>query len=100
MLRPDLMNGAIDLKYREFLEEAPDAFFAHDMEGRISDVNRKACESLGYSREELLSMTVMDIEQDFDMAAARAFWESARPGETMAFSGHHRIPLRCCGLIL
>ncbi len=90
MLRPDLMNGAIDLKYREFLEEAPDAFFAHDMEGRISDVNRKACESLGYSREELLSMTVMDIEQDFDMAAARAFWESARPGETMAFSGHHR----------
>ncbi|MHB1099885.1 MAG: EAL domain-containing protein [Burkholderiales bacterium] len=84
------MNGAIDLKYREFLEEAPDAFFAHDLEGRISDVNRKACESLGYSREELLNMTVMDIEQDFDMTAARAFWESARSGETMAFSGRHR----------
>ena len=78
------------MKYREFLEEAPDAFFAHDLEGRISDVNRKACESLGYSREELLNMTVMDIEQDFDMTAAKVFWERVRSGETMAFSGRHR----------
>ncbi len=77
-------------KFREFLEEAPDAFFAHDLEGRFTDVNRKACNSLGYSREELINMTVMDIEQDFDLPATRAFWAQTQPGETLLLLGQHR----------
>ena len=42
------------MELRTFLEEIPDALIAHDLSGRIVDVNRRACESLGYTREELL----------------------------------------------
>lgn len=77
------------MKFRAFLEEAPNAFFAHDLEGRFTDVNRKACDNLGYTREELLKMTVMEVDQNFDLTAARAFWEKA-PGEVMTLSGLHR----------
>lgn len=80
----------VEDKFRVFLEEAPDAFFAHDLEGRFTDVNRKACDSLGYSREELISMKVTDVEQDFDLAAARAFWMQAQLGETLLLLGQHR----------
>ncbi|MDE2623482.1 MAG: EAL domain-containing protein [Betaproteobacteria bacterium] len=77
-------------RLRAFLEAAPDAFFVHDLEGRITDVNRKACTLTGYSREELLSMRILDLEQDFDPQVALDFWLRAQPGETFSFPGHHR----------
>ena len=40
----------------------PDAIFIHDMEGRFLQVNKAACERLGYSNEELLKMTVKEID--------------------------------------
>ena len=75
---------------RAFLEEAPDAFIVHDFEGRITDVNRKTCTQSGYSRAELLTMQILDIEQKFDMATAQALWARAKPGETFSFPGRHR----------
>lgn len=77
-------------KFRAFLEEAPDAFFAHDLDGRFTDVNKQACNSLGYSREELLGMTVLDVEQDFDLAAAKVVWAKAQYGESISLFGRHR----------
>ncbi len=77
-------------KFRVFLEQAPDAFFAHDLEGRITDVNRNACINLGYSSQELLSMSVLDIEQDFDPASAKRLWAQFAPGKTRQFNGTHR----------
>ncbi len=38
------------------------AIWIIDREGRILEVNDVACERLGYTREELLGMTVMDID--------------------------------------
>ena len=40
---------------RNLVNNAADAFFIHDEKGKIVDCNRTACESLGYTREELLS---------------------------------------------
>jgi PAS domain S-box-containing protein len=46
-------------------DQANDAYFVNEPDtGRFLDVNRKAWENLGYSREELLQKTVMDIEAD------------------------------------
>ena len=49
-------------RFRQLVEQAVDAFFLHDMDGRLIDVNRQACDSLGYTRNELLEMSVTDIE--------------------------------------
>ncbi|MBN1259311.1 MAG: GAF domain-containing protein [Anaerolineae bacterium] len=49
-------------RYRMLFEQANDAIFLEDDEDRILDVNRQACDLLGYTREELLSMTVAEIQ--------------------------------------
>ncbi len=54
---PDGLN-----RYRLFFEKAGDAIYIHDREGRFLEVNSKACSSLGYSRGELLSMSIGDID--------------------------------------
>jgi PAS domain S-box-containing protein len=46
---------------RELLDDAPEAFFLADLNGRYTDVNKAACELLGYSRQELLSKTILDL---------------------------------------
>lgn len=51
---------------RLVLEHCPVAVFIHDLDGRILDVNPQACKSVGYTREELLSMNIKDIETGAD----------------------------------
>lgn len=51
--------------FRNLIERSNDYIFAVEPKwGRILDVNTRACDSLGYSRHELLNMmTIMDIEE-------------------------------------
>jgi diguanylate cyclase (GGDEF)-like protein/PAS domain S-box-containing protein len=49
-------------KYRTFFDSAGDAVFVHDYSGRLLDVNRVACERLGYNREELLRMSADQLK--------------------------------------
>jgi PAS domain S-box-containing protein len=51
-------------RFRSVLSQAADAIFIHDLEGNVLDVNLAACKSLGYTREELLSMSVAEIDPD------------------------------------
>jgi PAS domain S-box-containing protein len=46
---------------RCLIDNMADAFFLCDEQGNILDVNKQACDSLGYRREELLSMTIADV---------------------------------------
>lgn len=46
-------------------DQAPDAVFWLERDGRFRYVNDKACESLGYSREELLERRLWDIDPYF-----------------------------------
>ena len=48
-------------QYRALFEQANDAVFLETLDGRILDANARACDLLGYSREELLALTVTDI---------------------------------------
>ncbi len=77
-------------RFRIVLDEAADSFFLHDFEGRFIDVNRRACESLGYTREELLRLRVADIEVDFDFSRDLQNWKRLGHGEPFSLSGHHR----------
>jgi PAS domain S-box-containing protein len=80
----------IEERYRTIIGTAPDGFWLADMQGRFLDVNDAYCNLIGYSREELLSMSIPDIEA------------AEKPGETAArirkimqvggdrFETHHR----------
>lgn len=49
-------------KYRSVLRDCLDGFWRVDVEGRILEVNEAYCHITGYSRDELLNMTIGDIE--------------------------------------
>ncbi|MEN6584576.1 MAG: PAS domain S-box protein [Sulfuricella sp.] len=49
-------------QYREAIEIAMDGFWQFDMQGRLIEVNDAYVRSSGYSREELLSMRIPDLE--------------------------------------
>ena len=51
-------------RYRVLFETAKDAIFVCDKTGKFVDVNRAACEVLGYSREELLKLSPKEIDAD------------------------------------
>ncbi|MEK7399290.1 MAG: PAS domain S-box protein [Candidatus Poribacteria bacterium] len=50
-----------EIKYRTLFNSSVDAILIHDLEGRLLEVNDAAIERLGYSREEILKMSLMDI---------------------------------------
>jgi PAS domain S-box-containing protein len=53
--------------FRELIERSNDAIEVVDpATGRFLDVNEKGCADLGYSREELLSLKVFDIDPQID----------------------------------
>ncbi len=47
---------------RSLMEGVPDAVFVHNRDGAILFVNQVACQRMGYSRSELLSMNTKDID--------------------------------------
>ena len=53
-------------------------------------VNRAACRSLGYSRKELLSMKIMDIDPDFSRRLWVRHWNSGKQSRSRLIETQHR----------
>ena len=49
-------------KFKFLFDNSSDEIFLADLSGRFIEVNKRACESLGYTREELLTMRFTDIK--------------------------------------
>ncbi|MGM0498525.1 MAG: PAS domain-containing hybrid sensor histidine kinase/response regulator [Bacteroidota bacterium] len=66
-----------ELKEQEFesvFNSVLDAIFIHDLEGNFVEVNNEACRRLNYSRDEIRSMTPMDLdEKSYAEKAPRIF---------------------------
>jgi PAS domain S-box-containing protein len=56
--------------------------------GRIAAVNQQACTSLGYTREDLLRMSLFDIEVGIDKEELISLWEQG--GEMATLNGVYR----------
>ena len=76
-------------RYRAIMEQAADAIFIHDKTGRIMDMNRKACQSLGYSREELLSKSIGNFFPEAIRAGKHKLWPKVLAGEQHTFESRH-----------
>lgn len=77
-------------RFRMLVEQSPDAFYLHDLNGVILDVNPQSCASLGYSRDELLQLNVGDIEPQHPIDELRQIWRTMQPGVAHTFSGQNR----------
>lgn len=77
-------------RFRSLVDQLVDAVFLHDGEGRLIDVNRQACLSLGYSREELLGGHVQKIETDYGAEQFHSIWARVAAGESLTLVGTHR----------
>ena len=72
------------------VDNAGDAAFWMGPDARFIYVNDTACSSLGYSREELLSMTVHDIDPNFPAAAWPEHWQEVRRRGSFIVESQHR----------
>jgi PAS domain S-box-containing protein len=77
-------------RFRRIVDQAGDALYLHDRQGRFVLVNQQACRMLGYTREELLRLTVRDVSGDFDAASYEEVWRRARVEGTVTMQGRLR----------
>jgi PAS domain S-box-containing protein len=78
-------------RFRTFVDHAADAFFVLDLEeSTVFDVNREACESLGYTRDELIGKTASLFDVDMNRTAVESIAERAAGGETVFDTHWHR----------
>ncbi|MBF0256583.1 MAG: PAS domain S-box protein, partial [Gammaproteobacteria bacterium] len=68
----------IELHLRSILASVGDAIYIHDLQGRIRHVNPVACDQTGYSFEELLRLSVFDIDSGTNPEKIRAAWNLCR----------------------
>jgi PAS domain S-box-containing protein len=72
------------------VDHSGDTAYWIDPGGRFLYVNDMACRTLGYSRDELLSMTIHDINPDFSAALWPAHWERLRKERHLTLETEHR----------
>ena len=80
-----------ETRFRTFVDHAGDALFVYDLEqGTIIDVNREACESLGYMRHELIGKAPLFFHLDSYQAEMESVVKRAGAGETVFNTHWHR----------
>ncbi|MGG9961967.1 PAS domain S-box protein [Ferruginibacter sp. SUN106] len=70
-------------KYRSLVEQASDAIFISDKDGRFITVNPSACKLSQYTEEELLQMTIFDFFIKEDIEKNPIQFEALEQGKTI-----------------
>jgi two-component system sensor histidine kinase/response regulator len=80
-----------ELQLTQFsLEHASDGVYWLDPQAHIVYVNEAACLSLGYSREELLALSIPDIDPLFPKDRWTAYWEDVKKQGSKALESLQR----------
>jgi diguanylate cyclase (GGDEF)-like protein/PAS domain S-box-containing protein len=75
------------------LDGASDCVHWMNAQGRILYVNPASCRSLERSREQLLSLSIPDIDPLFPQERWHSFWQELKVRGSMTFETRHRTPL-------
>jgi PAS domain S-box-containing protein len=89
----DTQRDAAERRFRTLVDHAADAVFIADLDGRIVDMNDAACASLGYRRDELLGMNVIELDPDaanLGAAEVRRIHEQAMHAGQLYLGRHRR----------
>ena len=85
------MRAEDKLRQMQFaVDQAADAVFWMSEDARLIYVNEAACRTLGYSMEELLSMTVHEIDPGYPIEAWADNWKHLRHHGAMVVESEHR----------
>lgn len=76
--------------FRALVEQASDSFYVHDFEGGFIDVNQRGCDCLGYSRSELLRMSLADIDVDLSIKKLKMLQGPIATGTPIALESRYR----------
>jgi PAS domain S-box-containing protein len=77
-------------RFRDMVENSKDAIFITDFDDNIIEANQHACDSLGYTREELLSLSILDIDTGIDHEETGIVLDQLVPGVPVTAEGTHR----------
>ena len=72
------------------IDRAADAVYWIDPQAKIQNVNEAANLMLGYSKDELCTMTVHDLNPDFHADMWPGFWAETQRRRTMMFETSHK----------
>ncbi len=75
---------------RRSVDFASDHTMWIDSDGRVIDVNQSACERLGYSRDELLRMSVVDITVGVSLETWPDHWRELKAHGPLTFEDEYR----------
>ena len=79
------------LRFTQFaVDHADEAVFWLNPEGRFVYVNEAAWTALGYTRQELLALSVPDIDPDIPATVWPETWQSVKERGSFTFQSHHR----------
>ncbi len=79
------------LKLTQFsVDQGADAAFWMSKDARFFYVNEAACKALGYTKEELLHMTVYDIDPMFPPENWEAHWQDMKERKSFSMESIHR----------
>ncbi|MBP6672265.1 MAG: PAS domain S-box protein, partial [Bacteroidetes bacterium] len=77
-------------RHRGIIESSIDGFWTVDLNGMILQVNDSYCSMSGYSREELLSMSIADLEMNETIGDVRRHIHEMQIAGKMKFESLHR----------
>ncbi len=79
------------LRFTQFaIDKTIDQAFWMTEDARFFYVNDAACQTLGYSREELVGMSVPEIDPTFPEEVFSRFWQQLKEKRAMTFEARHR----------
>lgn len=68
--------AASERRFRTLFDAAPDGICIVDLDGQFRGVNRRTCDMLGYSEQELLGMHLRDIETALSFEQIQKLWQT------------------------
>ncbi|WOD13684.1 PAS domain S-box protein [Paraburkholderia kirstenboschensis] len=77
-------------RFRTLVDHATDAIFLYDEDGTVLDVNRQACDTLGYTRDELIGMHVCQFDRDITPEKIQWIAQRLREDGSVTFNGRRR----------
>jgi PAS domain S-box-containing protein len=83
-------NAEEKLRFNQFaMDHARDSVYWMRSDARFIYVNRAACEQLGYTSEELLGMTVHDIDHGFPKETWSKHWDAVKQKGSLLIETEH-----------